>query len=160
MSVRELQSQTHYSLDVEQTQREELGTYVINRQRAVDFTVNHTFTERFSMSVGIPVVGASWSIPTPTSPVPGPRAQQDAFGLGDVSVSGRYWMFNTQTHRRGNVAVGVGVKMPTGKDDVQDTFPDRNGNNNQRRFVDQSIQPGDGGWGLMLEVQGFKRVGP
>ena len=45
----------HYSGDVEQVQRQTLGTYVVNVQRALDFTVSRTFTERLSMSVGVPV---------------------------------------------------------------------------------------------------------
>ncbi len=159
LSVRQLESDTHYSGAEEQVRRHELGTYVINRQQAVDVTVNHTFTKRFSMSAGVPFVSASWSIPSPTSPVPGPRAQQDASGIGDISVSGRYWLLDTETHLRGNVAVGVGVKTPTGNHRTKDMYPDRNGNNNQLRYVDQSIQPGDGGWGLMLDAQAFRRFG-
>ena len=41
VSVRELRSYTHYSFDVEQVQREQLGTNVINQQRAIDLTVTH-----------------------------------------------------------------------------------------------------------------------
>ena len=159
LSVRELRSYTHYSLDVEQVQREQLGTNVINEQRAIDLTVTHALSERFAVAVGVPFISASWSIPTPTSPAPGPRAQQDARGIGDISVNGRYWLLDTRTHRTANIAVGAGVKMPTGKADAQDTYPDRNGNNNQLRYVDQSIQPGDGGWGLELQALGFKRLG-
>ena len=155
-SVRQLESDTHYSGIEEQVRRHELGTYVINRQQAGDINVSHTITERFSVSAGIPYVSASWSIPSPTNPV-GPRAQQDAAGLGDISVSGRYWLLDTQTHVRGNVAIGVGVKTPTGNYKEQDRFPDRNGNNAKERFVDQSIQPGDGGWGLTVDVQAFRR---
>src|SRR5437868_15030582 len=48
--------------------------------------------------------------------------------------------------------------MPTGTAGYQDTYPDRNSSNNQPRFVDQSVQPGDGGWGMMFELNGFKRI--
>lgn len=156
-SVRQLESDTHYSGAEEQVRRHELGTYVINRQQAGDITLNHTFTTRFSMTVGVPYVSASWSIPSPTSPVPGARAQQDASGLGDISVAGRYWLLDTGAHLSGNVAIGVGLKTPTGNYRTQDRYPDRNGNDNKLRPVDQSIQPGDGGWGLMLEAQAFRR---
>src|SRR5438309_1173738 len=110
LSVRELRSYTHYSLDVEQVQREQLGTNVINEQRAIDLTVTHALSERFAVAVGVPFISASWSIPTPTSPAPGPRAQQDARGIGDISVNGRYWLLDTRTHRTANIAVGAGVK--------------------------------------------------
>jgi hypothetical protein len=159
VSFRGLKSDTHYRLDERQVERETLGTYVINRQHAVDANVTYAVSERLSISGAVPFVNASWSIPTPTAPVPGPRAQQDARGIGDISVSGRYWLLNTQTHRSANIAVGCGVKLPTGNYQYMDTFPDRNGENNMPRYVDQSIQPGDGGWGLLFEVQGFKRIG-
>jgi hypothetical protein len=158
VSTRTLRSTDHYSGDVEQVQRQTLDTYVLNIQRMVDVNINRVFTERFSMSVGVPFVASSWGIPSPTSPTPGPRANENSRGIGDISVSGRLWVLPTQKFRSGNVAVGVGVKMPTGNSGYKDMYPDRNGNNNQLRYVDQSVQPGDGGWGLMIDVQGFKKV--
>ena len=74
-------------------------------------------------------------------------------------MAGRSWLLDTQTHRNANIAIGFGFKMPTGNYHEKDTFPDRNGQNNAPRYVDQSVQPGDGGWGLMVDVQGFKRIG-
>jgi hypothetical protein len=157
LAMRGLRSDDHYRLDQEQVQRQTLGTFVINHQYAADLMISRAFTERFSLSAGIPWVVASWSIPSPTSPVPGPRAQQDARGLGDISILSRYWLFDTKSHLQGNLAVGAGVKMPTGNYRARDRFPDSTGNNDALRYVDQSIQPGDGGWGLELEAQTFRR---
>jgi hypothetical protein len=159
LSLRQLRSDTHYRLDEHQVEREELGTFVVNRQHAADLTTSYAFTDRFSLAVGVPFSAASWSIPSPTSPVLGPRAQQDARGIGDITATGRYWLFDPKSPATGNLAVGLGVKLPTGEYRAQDTYPDRNGQNNQLRYVDQSIQPGDGGWGLTVDVQGFTRVG-
>jgi len=64
----------------------------------------------------------------------------------------------TNKFRSGNIAVGVGVKFPTGNPGYKDTFPNSAGNLNQPRYVDQSVQPGDGGYGLLLDVQAFKRI--
>jgi hypothetical protein len=158
LSTRNLRSTDHYSGTVEQLQRQTLGTYVVNLQHAVDLTVSRTITPRFSMSVGVPFVAASWGIPSPTTPVPGPRANEDARGLGDISVSGRSWLLPTDRFRSGNISVGLGVKMPTGNSGAKDRYPDRNGNDNQLRYVDQSVQPGDGGWGAIFEISGFKMM--
>jgi len=158
VSVRALRSDTHYRLDDRQVQREELRTFVINRQFATDLTVARSFTPRFGISVGVPFSAASWSIPSPTSPTPGTRAPERARGIGDITGMGRVWLFPTATHARGNVAVGVGLKAPTGGYAEQDVFVDSEGNNPQLRYVDQSVQPGDGGWGVMLEAQGFRNV--
>jgi hypothetical protein len=158
VSVRALRSDTHYRLDERQVQREELGTFVINRQFATDLTVSRAFTPRFAMSVGVPFSSASWSIPSPTAPVPGPRAPQRGRGIGDVTVMSRLWLLPTKTHTNGNVGIGVGMKAPTGGYAEQDVFVDSNGENPQPRYVDQSVQPGDGGWGLMLEAQAFRSL--
>ena len=110
VSTRNLTSTDHYSGDVEQVQRQTLGTYVVNVQHAVDVSVSHTFTERLSMSIGVPFVAASWGIPSPTAPTPGPRATENARGLGDISVSGRYWLLPTSRFTSGNISAGIGVK--------------------------------------------------
>jgi hypothetical protein len=90
-----------------------------------DVTVSRTFTERMSMSIGVPFVAASWGIPSVTASAPGPRANEDAHGLGDISVSGRYWLLPTTKFTTGNISAGVGVKMPTGNEGYMDTYPDR-----------------------------------
>jgi hypothetical protein len=74
-------------------------------------------------------------------------------------VLGRYWIRNVETHGRGNFALGFGVKAPTGDYDATDIYPGLNGQSPTRKAVDQSIQPGDGGWGIILDFQGFKRIG-
>ena len=60
--------------------------------------------------------------------------------------------------------LGVGLKLPTGNWNVQDSFYNVmvtdpvTGSSSRKtvyRPVDQSIQLGDGGLGLSLEMQGF-----
>jgi hypothetical protein len=48
--------------------------------------------------------------------------------------------------------------MPTGNARYQDRFIDRIDRTEALRYVDQSVQPGDGGWGLIVEGAGFWRV--
>jgi len=48
------------------------------------------------------------------------------------------------------------VKTPTGEDDATDLFY-RSGKL-VRRPVHVSIQPGDGGWGIILEMQAFQKI--
>jgi copper chaperone CopZ len=158
VSLRNLRSTDHYSLDQEQLQRQTLNTYVVNQQHAADLTVSWQQSARLGFSVGIPFVSASWSIPSPTSPTPGPRAQQDARGIGDISAAARIWMLDTRKHTAGNLAIGIGVKTPTGNSSAQDFYPDSAGRNDQLRYVDQSVQPGDGGWGITTDIQGFRRL--
>ena len=159
ISFRDSTAQRHYSLDVEQVQRETLGTYVINTQKQTLFSLNHALTTRFSYAVNVPIVVASWSIPSPTTQPLGPRATQHGDGLGDISVMGRFWLFDPSAHSSRNLAVGVGLKVPTGASDQTDNFVNITGLNASNKAVDQSVQPGDGGWGTQLELQGFTTVG-
>lgn len=158
LSSRNLVSNDHYSGTEEQVQRQRLANFVTNRQNLAELSITRALTSRLSVTVGVPFVSSSWANRDPRSPAPGPRVEieQNGRGIGDVSVSGRYWLLDTATHR--NIAAGIGVKMPTGNARAQDTYPDRNGQNDQLRYVDQSVQPGDGGWGLMVETHGFWRV--
>src|SRR5687768_17022197 len=83
------------------TDREELGTYVINRQHAADVSVSYSISDR-SSGLAVPILAASWSIPSPTAPQLGPRAQQDARGIGDASLIARRWLFDPRTHQSAN----------------------------------------------------------
>ncbi|HYP16360.1 MAG TPA: hypothetical protein VEQ65_04040, partial [Opitutus sp.] len=83
----------------------------------------------------------------------GQRFHTQSGGLGDVRVSASYWLFNPEAHHRGNLSIGIGFKAPTGDFKATDTFIRPTGP--MIRYVDSSIQPGDGGWGWSLETQGF-----
>jgi hypothetical protein len=155
ISYRDLDSDTHYSGSERQDQRETLGTYVINTQQALDIGINYTVTDRLSFSLGIPVIKASWAVPTPIAPAPGPRAKQEASGLGDIILGGRYWTFAPES--RHNVSLGLGIKAPTGEYNATQRYPNIDGTNNTVKAVDQSVQPGDGGWGLLFDVQAFRQ---
>ena len=161
LSARNLVSNDHYAGGEEQLQRQALQNYVTNKQNLVDLNLSRTMTERLTLAVGVPYVNSSWASRDPRFPLPAPRreVEQNGRGLGDISVSGRYWLFDTKTRVNWNIAAGAGVKLPTGNSEEQDFYVDSQGNNPQQRYVDQSVQPGDGGWGLMLEAAGFKRIG-
>lgn len=155
LSYRGLDSDTHYSGSERQRQRERENTYVINTQQALDIGVSYTATDRLAFTLGIPLVKSSWAVPTPIRPVPGPRAKQESSGLGDISLTGRYWMFAPES--RHNVSLGLGVKAPTGDYNVTQAYPNIDGTNLAVKAVDQSVQPGDGGWGILFDVQAFRQ---
>lgn len=160
ISSRNLVSNDHYNGTEEQLQRQTLQNYVTNRQNLLDLSVSRQMTERVSLGIGVPFVNSSWASRDPRAPLPAPRREieQNGRGLGDISITARSWILDTLTHPDWNVMGGVGVKIPSGNSRTQDFFPDRNGENNQLRYVDQSVQTGDGGWGLMMEAHGFWKV--
>jgi hypothetical protein len=157
-STRNSTADKHYRGDVEQVQRQTLGTYVLNKQHAYDFAIRYQATSRLGFSASIPLIDASWALPYPLSPKPGERVPQRGEGLGDLTIAGRYWLFDPHKHVRGNVAVGAGIKLPTGADDVTAFYPTLAGAWSEKA-IDQSAQPGDGGLGLLLDSQGFWRFG-
>ena len=174
LSSRNLVSNDHYNGTAEQHERQEQENYITNRQNLFDVGVTRALTRRVSLSVGIPFVYSAWAFRNPASPLPGPRIEEPQWGrgLGDITVTSRTWLFHPGTHPDWNVAAGLGVKMPTGNAAYQDRFLDVRGAlpgilgnpvpgfepREELQYVDQSVQPGDGGWGLIFEGQAFWRV--
>jgi hypothetical protein len=146
-------SGTEHDLD-----RERVGNNVINRQTIFDLRTTVGISERFSATLSVPWVRGSWAVPLPLVP-PGTRHEQDAEGFGDIVLTGRLWTLDPSENPHGNFQVGLGLKMPTGEEDARHVYPDIQGDDFRPRAVDVSIQPGDGGWGGVLDVGGFKDVG-
>ena len=160
VTSRNLVSTDHYSGTVEQTQRQTLQNYVRNHQNLLDVGLAHVVTNRLSVSLAVPFVNSTWALRDPAFPLPAERQEipQNGRGIGDISVSGRYWVFNPDTHLDWNVAAGAGLKTPTGNSRYQANFIGRIDRTEKLRYVDQSVQPGDGGWGLMMEAHAFRIV--
>jgi hypothetical protein len=148
----------HYNGTVRQVQREREQTYVVNRQNSMTATLSYQWTRRVSVHAGIPWFEASWGIPSPRTGGPAARANENARGLGDITAFTRVSLVDPAQHSW-NLQVGGGVKLPTGRHTAVDTFPDGNGNMNVPRYVDISVNPGDGGWGLIFDLQGYKALG-
>jgi hypothetical protein len=144
---------------VYQGQRDQLGNQVINNINMADLSVRYQATRRVELSVGAPFFMSTRSQTLNTSPSL-TRYQTAARGLGDVMVATRRWMFDPDTHTGGNVQLGAGVSIPTGADNVQDTFQVLTGTTitTAIRNVDQSIQPGVGGWGFLGDLTAFKTI--
>ena len=149
----------HYNGTERQYQRETEQTYVVNRQNSITTTVSYQATPRVSLNVGIPFIEASWGIPSPRAGGPATRANENARGIGDITTLTRVSLLSPTSHRSWNVSLGGGVKFPTGNNESTDVFPDGNGNNNLERYVDISVNPGDGGWGLISDLQAYKMMG-
>lgn len=64
------------------------------------------------------------------------------------------WVIDPVKAPKGNLQLGLGLKMPTGDYEATDTFQGPRGP--ETHFVDQSIQPGDGGWGFTTEFYTYR----
>jgi hypothetical protein len=63
-------------------------------------------------------------------------------------------MLDPKTSHKGNIQLGIGIKLPTGNYNYQDYFYKKT-DSSVLGPVDQSIQPGDGGTGLTVELNTF-----
>ncbi len=137
------------------------GTEVINYSQFIDTSVTYQFSPRLSASLVLPWVHHIRSAPYEHS---GVRRDTGATGIGDVRAVVGYWLWDPKTQPKGNLQVSLGGKAPSGDYQADDTFfQDQDptaGVNIQpvRRNVDQSIQPGDGGWGVSWELNGYREL--
>ena len=79
-----------------------------------------------------------------------------AGGLGDIRLRAEVWLLNPDKHPNQNIALGLGIKFPTGVYDASDTVFRTTGQ--VERPVDPAIQPGDGGWGIVFHSHAFTRL--
>lgn len=87
----------------------------------------------------------------------GVRHEVSAGGAGDFNATARSWIWSPAAHADGNWQVGLGVKTPTGAHDAEDQYYGVAATAHYP--VDQSVQPGDGGWGIVADTQAFRRIG-
>ena len=108
LASRNLVSNDHYNGTVEQVQRQTLQNYVTNRQNLVDLAVSTAVNRRLALTFAMPFVNSSWASRDPAYPLPAARHEiaQNGRGIGDISLTGRYWLFDTQTHDTWNIAAG------------------------------------------------------
>lgn len=116
---------------------------------SVDLTTRYAFTDRVSLSLTIPFVSGMQSRYYADSL----RHAATATGVGDVSVLASMWL-RAPHGQAANVGLGVGVKLPTGAHAAADDYFLASGQT-IRYPVDQSIQPGDGGMGYIVQVQTY-----
>ena len=157
MNYRYFKSFRHFRGTEEEPDRVSNNTEVINNSHSWDFTLNYGITNRFYTGITIPTV-----INTRSSLYEHGRTERHlsfSRGIGDVRLGVGYWLFNPETHMNGNLAIGFGLKLPTGNFNATDIFYNVGTNGEpQIRPVDQSIQPGDGGFGFTLDFQFYQKV--
>ena len=141
------------------TDGKDRGNAVNIYSHAVDLNLSYGLTNRIQLYVSIPYVHNERSqVLRQTAPVKDTfRYSVFAKGLGDVRLGANYWIFDPAKAQKGNLNVGIGLKLPTGSHSEEDQAPQSNGTF-RYTLMDQAIQPGDGGLGFSIELQGFKQI--
>lgn len=165
-NYRYFESFRHFKGEEEQTERLELGNEVWNYSTQVNLGFQYNMSKRKGLAFSVPysynVRSSEYEHRVPGHPEIRERHSMRSMGLGDIRVSYTYWIWNPDSASHGNLQVSAGLKLPTGNFDYRafwhNVGPDSVG---EYRPVDQSIQPGDGGLGVTVEVQGYlKLAGP
>lgn len=137
----------------------ELGNAVNIYSHAIDLNFSYGLTNRIQLNATIPYVHNERSqVLRQTSPTKDTlRYSVFADGLADVRLSANFWAFDPTKVTKGNVMIGVGIKLNNGSHDRRDDAPQANGTT-QNVVMDQAIQPGDGGVGYTVEMQAFRKL--
>ena len=160
-SARYFKSFRHFSGTVENKDRLTQGSEVINHSATLDLALTRILNDRWSFVIDAPVISNARSSLYEHGLVNGvyikkERHSTHSFGLGDVRFAVYRWMFNPAKHMKGNIQLGLGIKLPTGDYDYKDYWYNVGLNGTKElRTVDQSIQLGDGGTGLTVEANTF-----
>lgn len=154
---RYFKSYKHFVGTIEQKEREENHTEVVNHSYSLDMTLTKQLNSRWSLSFNLPFISnVRSSLYEHGGNTGGAKARHSTHstGVGDVRFTAYRWMFNPATSHKGNLQLGLGLKLPTGDFRVQDYFY-KNDTTYTMGPVDQSIQLGDGGTGIALELNGY-----
>ena len=157
IGYRYFNSYKHFNGTDEQTQRVIDGTEVRNFNRTFDLSLIRELNSRWSIGISVPYINNDRSSKyehvsnLPTSP----RYETNAMGIGDIRLTAYRWLI--EPGGKGNLQAGLGIKLPTGNYQAEDQFHNTL-TTTRVGPVDQSIQPGDGGFGITLELNGFRTL--
>lgn len=157
-NYRQFKSYRHFRGSHEEPQRVENGTEVINWSYGLDLNISYSFTDRLYGIVSLPFVYNERS-----SLYEHGRTERHSTysgGFTDMRIGAGYWLLSGEKAKKGNYAFGLGLKLPTGDYAATSTFYNVGPNGESEvRPVDQSIQLGDGGVGLIVDAQGIRSIG-
>jgi len=149
---RYFKSYKHFVGREEQKQRQTAQSEVINHQYTTDLSLFYQVNSRWSLMLDLPIEANTRSSLYEHASLG--RFQTHSFGVGDIRLAVYGWVIDPLKMPKGNIQVGLGLKLPTGSYNYVDYF--RLTDSTKRLgAVDQSIQLGDGGTGITLEVNAF-----
>lgn len=157
MNYRFFESFRHFRGTEEEPDRVSNNTEVVNYSNSWDLTLSYGITSRWYVGITIPTVINERS--SLYEHGRNERNKTTSRGLGDIRLGGGYWLFDPLVSDNMNVAIGLALKLPTGNYSATDIFYNVGPKGSPEvRPVDQSIQPGDGGFGFALDFQYYQRI--
>jgi hypothetical protein len=120
---------------------------------SVDLSIEYGVTDRASLRLTIPFSTGTNSRIHPDNI----RHITSATGIGDINLVANIWLLDPATHSARNLALGLGLKAPTGNNEVKGDFGLASGTVVQFP-VHPGLQLGDGGWHIIVQVQAYQRL--
>jgi hypothetical protein len=141
----------HFIGTVEQKQREVLRNQIENIYHLVDISIERQLTPRWSVTGSVPVLFAH------RNQLYSPAGKYAVNSIGDTTVGARAWLFKPPTESGDNIAIGMSLKLPTGVYNATGRAVNSLGQS-IIATADQSIQAGDGGTGVAIDLQAYHRT--
>lgn len=130
------------------------------RQSILDVTGSYRLTDRIRLVATMPIVMNKFSMIFPPFGIDqGTRSSWPVNGVGDITLYGQSFLLDPKEHRFENIALGIGVKPPTGSWYARRNIPNEAGTIIQRRSAyPPAILPGDGGMGILFGYDAYKSL--
>ena len=119
-----------------------------------DISITRLLANGWSLSLSIPIASNSRTASLEHGGLNTTRHTTNSFGIGDARFTAYKWLLKPAAKQRGNIQLGLGLKLPTGAYNYQDYFY-RNDSTKVLAAVNPSIQLGDGGTGIITELNTF-----
>ena len=145
----------HYRGKHEEKERVENGSDVRNFTNSLDISIVRNLNSRWSLSLNVPLLSTRRSSLYEHDGKT--RHNTSTTGIGDIRFSAYRWLLNPAKSKKGNIQLGLGIKLPTGDYKYQDFFY-KNDSTQVLGPVDQSIQLGDGGTGFTTEINAYYNI--
>ncbi len=129
------------------------GQPLLIRLNSIDLSVARGMSERIAVTLTVPFSYSTAS----NFYEDGMRHQVSSTGIGDINAVGTFWLASPSQHPLSNAQLGIGFKAPTGSFHVLGTAYDADGNPFQAP-IPQTVQLGDGGWSMPVQLQAFQRI--
>jgi hypothetical protein len=126
---------------------------------SMDFSISKFLQNGWSLNLSLPVASNSREASAEHGGPNTKRHTTRSFGIGDIRFTAYKWLLKPTVKQRGNIQLGLGFKLPTGDYKYQDYFY-RNDSTKVLSAVNPSIQLGDGGTGIITELNFFYILNP
>lgn len=126
----------------------------INNVFTLDMTATRILKNGWSLSFNLPITSNNRSTTIEHAGAGKPRHATQSFGIGDARFTVYKWLIKPAVRQKANVQLGMGLKLPTGNYKYEDYFF-RKEDSLVLAPVNPSIQLGDGGTGIITELNTY-----